>query len=129
MFFRIDLNSEETLYSQLSNQIKYGIAKGYLKPGEDLPSVRRLASELGINLHTVAKAYSRLKEEGIIIINRSRGVKVSKQVLANRGTDYETILHGKITKLVSEGICHGIEKDEFMQMVEKIFDGLEGEQK
>jgi len=71
MLIRIDLNSEETLYEQLSNQIKYGIAKGYLKPGEDLPSVRSLASELGINLHTVSKAYTMLREEGIIIINRS----------------------------------------------------------
>lgn len=126
MLIRIDLNSEETLYTQLSNQLKYGIAKGYLKPGEDLPSVRTLASELGINLHTVSKAYNMLKEEGIIIINRSRGVKVSEQALTNRGNNYENVLKEKITRLVSEGICNGIQKKEFMQMVRETFSALGG---
>lgn len=126
MLIRIDLNSEETLYEQLSDQIKYGIAKGYLKPGEDLPSVRKLASELGINLHTVAKAYKMLKEEGIIVINRSRGVKVSEQVLKNRGNNYENILKNKISKLVSEGICNGIQKEKFLRIVQDTFKSLGG---
>ncbi len=126
MIIRIDFNSKEPLYSQLSNQIKYGIARGYLKPGEDLPSVRSLASELGINLHTVLKAYNMLRGEGIILINRSRGVKVSEEVLANRGTDYEAILKNKISKLVSDGICNGIQKEEFMQMVQETFTELGG---
>lgn len=126
MLIRIDLNSDETLYEQLSNQIKYGIAKGYLKPGEDLPSVRTLASELGINLHTVSKAYNMLREEGIIIINRSRGVKVSEKALINRGNNYEYILKNKISKLVSEGICNGIQKEEFLQIVHNTFGGLGG---
>ncbi len=126
MLLRIDLNSDETLYAQLSNQLKYGIAKGYLKPGEDLPSVRTLASELGINLHTVSKAYNMLKEEGIIIINRSRGVKVSEQALINRSNNYENVLKEKITRLVSEGICNGIQKEEFMQMVQETFSALGG---
>jgi len=127
MLIRIDLNSEETLYEQLSNQIKYGIAKGYLKPGEDLPSVRTLASELGINMHTVSKAYNMLREEGIIIINRSRGVKISEQALINRSNNYENILKNKISKLVSEGICNGIQKEEFLQIVHTTFDELGGE--
>ncbi len=126
MLLRIDPNSEETLYAQLTNQIKYGIAKGYLKPGEDLPSVRRLASDIGINLHTVAKAYTKLKEEGIIIINRSRGVKVSGQALSKRGTAYTDILKDKISRLVSEGICNGIQKEEFLQIVDTAFEELGG---
>jgi GntR family transcriptional regulator len=96
MLIRIDVNSEETLYSQLSNQVKYGIAKGYILPGEALPSVRGLASELSINMHTVAKAYAMLKEEDIIIINRGKGVKVSNTVLKNRNNSYDKIFHKKL---------------------------------
>lgn len=126
MLLRIDVNSEETLYSQLSNQIKYGIARGYLVPGEDLPSVRGLASELGINMHTVSKAYKMLKEEGIIIINRSKGVKVSKKVLISRDDDYDKIFNKKMTELIAESLCNGYEKDQFIHKANKLFDEIGG---
>ena len=125
MIVRIDLNSGEPLYSQLSNQIKYGVAKGYLKPGEALPSVRSLASEIGINLHTVSKAYRMLKDEGIIVINRGKGVKVSEDVLKNRSSSYKAVLEEKILKLISEGICNGIKEEEFIFIVKKTFKNLE----
>ena len=125
MIVRIDLNSGEPLYSQLSNQIKYGVAKGYLKPGEALPSVRSLASEIGINLHTVSKAYRMLKDEGIIVINRGKGVKVSEDVLKNRSSSYKAVLEEKILKLISEGICNGIKEEEFIFLVKKTFKSLE----
>ena len=125
MIVRIDLNSGEPLYSQLSNQIKYGVAKGYLKPGEALPSVRSLASEIGINLHTVSKAYRMLKDEGIIVINRGKGVKVSEDVLKNRSSSYKAVLEEKILKLISEGLCNGIKEEEFILLVKKTFKSLE----
>ncbi len=126
MLLRIDVNSGETLYSQLSNQIKYGIARGYLVPGEDLPSVRGLASELGINMHTVSKAYAMLKEEGIIIINRSKGVKVSEEALISRDDDYGKIFDKKMTELIAEGLCNGYEKDQFMHKANQLFDEIGG---
>jgi len=117
MLIRIDVNSEETLYSQLSNQIKYGIAKGYLKPGEALPSVRGLAAEIGINMHTVSKAYSLLKDEGIIIINRSSGVKVNEKVFIDRNNNYQEIFENKIVELISESICHGISQEQLLKTI------------
>ena len=126
MLIRIDLNSDETLYSQLSNQIKHGIAKGYIKPGEDLPSVRGLASEIGINMHTVSKAYAILKEEGIIIINRGKGVKVNSEVLTSRDNNYTKILDKKIEEIVSESICNGISKKEFLKVVNNSFNEVGG---
>jgi GntR family transcriptional regulator len=126
MLIRIDVNSEETLYSQLSNQVKYGIAKGYILPGEALPSVRGLASELSINMHTVAKAYAMLKEEDIIIINRGKGVKVSNTVLKNRNNSYDKIFHKKMSELVAEGICNGISKQEFLEKVKESFTEIGG---
>ena len=72
-FIEIDFNSEEAIYMQLRNQIIWAIATDGLHEGEVLPSVRQLADRIGINMHTVNKAYTVLKQEGILTIDRRRG--------------------------------------------------------
>ena len=62
MYIEIDFNSEEAIYIQLRNQIIMGIATSEIQEGESLPSVRQLAETVGINMHTVNKAYSVLKQ-------------------------------------------------------------------
>ena len=66
MFVRIDQALDVPLYQQLRNEIVRGIAQEELAPGDALPSVRNLASDLGINLHTVNKAYALLRDEGYV---------------------------------------------------------------
>ena len=66
MYIEIDFNSEEALYIQLRNQIIYGIATRQYKEGDELPSVRQLAETIGINMHTVNKAYAVLRQEGLL---------------------------------------------------------------
>ena len=60
----IDQMSEEPIYQQIRTQVIGAIATGELSPGESLPSVRSLARDLGVNLHTVNKAYAVLRDEG-----------------------------------------------------------------
>ena len=67
MMIEIDFNSEEAIYLQLCHQIILGIAMQQLREGDSLPSVRSLADEIGINMHTVNKAYRILREEGYVI--------------------------------------------------------------
>lgn len=64
MIIEIDFNSDEALYLQLRNQIILGIATARIREGDELPSVRQLAGDIGINMHTVNKAYAVLKQEG-----------------------------------------------------------------
>ena len=64
MVLEIDFNSDEALYLQLCNQIILGIATARFREGDSLPSVRQLADSIGINMHTVNKAYTVLKQEG-----------------------------------------------------------------
>lgn len=71
MIVEIDFNSDEAIYIQLRNQIIIGIATERLREGETLPSVRQLADDIGINMHTVNKAYSVLKQEGFVKLDRS----------------------------------------------------------
>ena len=77
MFIEIDFNSDEAIYIQLCNQIIMGIATEQLKVGDPLPSVRQLADTIGINMHTVNKAYSVLRQEGFLTIDRRRGAMIS----------------------------------------------------
>ena len=64
MYIEIDFNSDEAIYMQLRNQIVQGIATNQYQEGESLPSVRQLAESIGINMHTVNKAYHVLRQEG-----------------------------------------------------------------
>ena len=66
MIIEIDFNSGEALYLQLRNQIILGIATEQIQEGDALPSVRQLADDIGINMHTVNKAYTVLKQEGFL---------------------------------------------------------------
>ena len=70
MVIEIDFNSDEAIYVQLMNQIIMGIATSRLQEGDTLPSVRQLADTIGINMHTVNKAYSLLRQEGFVTIDR-----------------------------------------------------------
>ena len=79
MILEVDFNSEEALYIQLRNQIIVGIATNRLKEGESLPSVRQLAESIGINMHTVNKAYTVLKQEGFVKVDRRRGAAQAAQ--------------------------------------------------
>ena len=80
MYIEIDFNSDEALYVQLCNQIILGIATSRFREGEQLPSVRQLADTIGINMHTVNKAYSILQQEGFVKIDRRRGAIIAVDI-------------------------------------------------
>ena len=70
---KIDFNSDEAIYIQLRNQIIMGIATDRIREGDTLPSVRQMAEYVGINMHTVNKAYSVLRQEGFVKLDRRKG--------------------------------------------------------
>ena len=77
MYVKIDFNSDEAIYIQLRNQIIYGIATSQIQEGDNLPSVRELAEYIGINMHTVNKAYTILKQEGYVKLDRRKGAVIA----------------------------------------------------
>ena len=77
MIIEIDFNSDEALYMQLRNQIILGIATNRFHEGDVLPSVRQLADTIGINMHTVNKAYTVLKQEGFVKVDRRKGAVIA----------------------------------------------------
>ncbi|HIW22183.1 MAG TPA: GntR family transcriptional regulator [Candidatus Dorea intestinavium] len=119
MVIEIDFNSTRAIYAQLIDQIILQIANGDIKEGDSLPSVRQLADLLGINMHTVNKAYSLLKKEGYISLDHRKGAMVS--VNSNK----EALLYevrDSLSLIVAKGRCKNITKEDFIQIINELFE-------
>ena len=119
MIVEIDFNSPEAIYIQLKNQIVVAIAQERLKEGESLPSVRQMADLLGVNMHTVNKAYSILRQEGYLKLDRRKGTVIS--IEADKKAEIES-LYEEMEMLVARAICKGISKDEMTRIVQSMYD-------
>ena len=119
MLIKVDFNSEEALYLQLRNQIIMGIATMELREGDSLPSVRQLADTIGINMHTVNKAYAALREEGYIKLDRRHGAVISLNVDKKQAMK-ET--KDALNVLLAKAICKGITRKEVHELVDSIYD-------
>ena len=119
MLIEIDFNSDEAIYIQLRNQIIMGIATSTIHEGDTLPSVRQLADNIGINMHTVNKAYSLLRQEGFVTIDRRRGAVISIDV--NKRKALEEMKEHLMVAL-ARGCCKNVTKEEVHQLIDEIFD-------
>ena len=122
MYIEIDFNSDEAIYVQLCNQIILGIATAKFTEGEQLPSVRQLADTIGINMHTVNKAYSILQQEGFVKIDRRRGaiiaVDLNKLQALQEAQD-------DLAVVIARAMCKEIGRQDIHGLVDKIFDYYE----
>lgn len=121
VYINLDFESKEPIYTQLVHQIIAGIAKKDIRPGERLPSVRSLAADIGINLHTVNKAYQQLKQEGFILIHRQKGVVVNPEGVLPADDAYKKTLQATLHPLVAESVCRGMSEAEFLQLCRQVF--------
>lgn len=121
MFIQLDFESDVAIYEQLKEEIILGIAKKELQPGERLPSVRGLASDIGINLHTVNKAYQQLKQDGFLLIHRQRGVVIHPEGPPKADEHYKKALHRTLRPMIAESVCRDMSKAEFSHIIESIY--------
>lgn len=121
MYISLDFEANKPIYTQLVEQIIAGIAKKEVLPGEPLPSVRVMAADIGINFHTVNKAYQQLKQEGFILIHRQKGVVVNPDGTPPADEAFYQQLSESLDPLIAESICRGIEKEEFLSFCEGVF--------
>lgn len=119
MVIEIDFNSQEALYLQLRNQIILGIATAKFREGDALPSVRQLAEDIGINMHTVNKAYTVLKQEGFVKVDRRKGAVIALDMDRLRSMEE---MDEDLRGILAKGICKGIDREEVHRMVDEIYD-------
>ena len=120
---KIDFNSDEAIYIQLRNQIIVGIATNRLKEGESLPSVRQLAESIGINMHTVNKAYTVLKQEGFVKVDRRRGAVIA--IDADRISDLEQ-MRESLRVILARASCRNISREEVHALIDEIYEEYGG---
>lgn len=125
MLIEIDFQSDEAIYMQLRNQIVVGIATSMIREGDPLPSVRQLAGDIGINMHTVNKAYSVLRQEGFVTIDRRRGAIVSLD--ANK-LQAVAEMRKQLRVVLAKGICKNVSRSEVHELVDRIYDEYENQE-
>lgn len=118
----IDFNSDEALYIQLRNQIILGIATSQLKEGEALPSVRVMAEDIGINMHTVNKAYTTLRQDGFLRVDRRRGAVICVDIDKIRSLK---AMEKYMRPIVARAVVEGISREEAVDMVNSLYDELD----
>ena len=117
MLINIDFNSDEAFYMQLRNQIIMGIAMSEIRDGENLPSVRELADTVGINMHTVNKAYTILKQEGYLKLDRRHGAVVCVDIDRQRALDE---LREQLREAVAKAVCRNVSAQEIGAVLSEV---------
>jgi GntR family transcriptional regulator len=118
MIIRIEPDSDIPIYEQLSNQIIEGIARGWIHPGDSLPSVRAFASDLGVNMHTVNKSYHQLEMKGIITIVPKSGAIISSPQDFNESSLVR--LKEEYKPLIAESLVVGMSQEQIQDLVSSI---------
>ena len=119
MFIRIQPESQTPIYTQLIYQIKRGILKKELRPGEGLPSVRSLAGDIGINMHTVNKAYKLLVEEGVLV-QQKKGFMVNPTMKIKMQEKELALYRERLEELIIDTHIFSISEEEIEKMRESI---------
>ena len=119
MYIEIDFNSDEAIYMQLRNQIIMGIATSEIREGDTLPSVRKLAQTVGINMHTVNKAYAVLRQEGFVQLDRRKGAVIAIDIDKLKAV---AEMKEQLRIVLAQGCCKNISKEEVHGLVDEIFE-------
>ena len=119
MFIEIDFNSDEAIYMQLRNQIILGIATSRFQEGDMLPSVRQLADSIGINMHTVNKAYTVLKQEGYVKVDRRKGAMIALDIDKMRALEE---IRRELQVTLAKASCKNISGEEVHALIDEIYE-------
>ena len=119
MLIEIDFNSNEAIYIQLRNQIIMGIATATIREGDSLPSVRQLAETIGVNMHTVNKAYNVLKQEGFISLDKRRGAVIALEEDKLKALEE---IREILQVVLAKACCKNISRTEIHELVDSIYE-------
>ncbi|MEI5993430.1 GntR family transcriptional regulator [Candidatus Enterococcus mansonii] len=123
MLLEIDSQSDIPIYQQICNQLILGIAKNEIQPNEVLPSVRQMADEIGVNMMTVSKAYTLLKNDGYIVTDRRNGTKIAPKQEAT--LSFQQHFSDSLELLLAEAYIHQVPESELLQQIKQTYQKFE----
>ncbi len=119
MLLSINENDSRPIYQQLAGQVREQVSKEILRPGDELPSVRELSESLGINMHTVRRAYLLLRDQGIIDMRLGRKAKISRNKSTRYNKDARNDIRIRLKELITDALLMGISPDDLTDMVNR----------
>ena len=119
MRFSVDKDSRTSIYLQIRDQILYAISVGELRPGDDLPSIRELEAELGVNRNTIRRAYLELENEGTLTIRQGKKAEVAAGPLRHHGRTSVSHAEGLARRMVKEAEANGFDGIQFVSAFER----------
>ena len=123
MLFSINDCEPRPVYLQIAAAIKEQVRLGKLAPGDPLPSVRELAHDLSINLHTARHAYQTLREEGVIYLRLGRCARIAPpRSKPATEEDIESKIAGRLRELIADAFHLGVSPKQFRSLVDKLLD-------
>ena len=124
---QINPTSNQPIFEQIISQIKAAVLKGYLKPGDSIPSVRKLALQLSVTPGTVAKAYSELEHQEVIVTIRGKGAYISEKT--NNQPSHALMEKGfdAFREACMELIYMGIKKEELDKEIDALYQSVGAE--
>ena len=125
MYLRLDHHSGEPIWRQIVEQIKYKIAAGQLQGDAQLPSLRALAGELGINPRTVVKAYEELEHAGLVVMRQGQGVFVVSRRTDTPAATRRRLIANLGRRLLAEASRLGAEPDEVIQILKTVSEEMD----
>lgn len=116
----VDLRSRTPIFEQIVCSVEDLVLRGIMKPDEQMPSVRSLSAELGINPNTIQKAYTELERRGIIYSVNTRGSFVSSEIASLREKSKSDML-ARLHSQLEDASTKGVSKEEITAIVNKIW--------
>jgi GntR family transcriptional regulator len=125
MLFRLSASSGIPIYLQLMEQVKHAVETGVLRPGDQLPTIRKLAEDLVMNPNTVVRAYRELEHEGIIELRHGSGAFISESVARNSKVTRKA--QGVVQSMIDRLASIGLTAEEIRRLVENELSLLQNE--
>ena len=124
MQIHLSANDGVPIYLQIVQQVKYLVASGRLAPGDELPTIRALAERLLVNPNTVARAYQRLSEHGVLAVRRGEGTFVADEPSQPKRSERNEVLRDASNRYASAAISVGASLDDAVDELNTSFDKL-----
>jgi len=119
MIIHVQPDSPVPIYEQIVAQVTFAVAAGSLRPGDFIPSVRDLASELVINPNTVARAFVELERRGVVVARRGRGMAVAEEAVAHCRQERARLVRERIRAALRQAVFSGLLTEEIKKVVDE----------